>query len=59
MLNFLAAISRETSFELFPLIPLALIPLLVWAVWELEKRKREWLSHRHRASLRQPPQRPR
>jgi len=32
--------------ELFLLILLNLVPLLIWAVWQLDQQRRAWLSHR-------------
>ena len=39
-------VSLSALNQLFFIVLLNLIPLLIWAVWDLEQRRRNWLSRR-------------
>ena len=39
-------VSLSVLNQLFIIVLLNLIPLLIWAAWDLEQRRRNWLSRR-------------
>jgi hypothetical protein len=39
-------VSLSVLNQLFFIVLLNLIPLLIWAAWDLEQRRRDWLSRR-------------
>jgi len=46
MTTLFSDVSLSVLNQLFFIVILNLIPLLIWAVWDLEQRRRNWLSRR-------------
>jgi len=51
MPNILAELPIEQYTLLFCVIVEALIPLLIWLLWDLERRRQRWLGSRGRLTL--------
>jgi len=46
MTTLFSDVSISVLSQLFFIVILNLIPLLIWAAWDLEQRRRNWLSRR-------------
>jgi hypothetical protein len=46
MTTLFSDVSLSALNQLFFIVLLNLIPLLIWAAWDLEQRRRNWLSRR-------------
>ena len=58
MTTLLLGLSLNAMNQLLFIIILNLVPLIIWAAWDLEQRRHSWLSRREesRAEQRRPPE---